>query len=81
MRNWVVTSECKDRDEPTLSTFHISLEFSIWMSESRTELISCGPNIEHPVGQSILLLVCVATKRVTDSEQRVDLSQCVSAVV
>jgi hypothetical protein len=50
-----------------------SLEFSIWMSESRTELNSCGPNIEHTVGQLIPLLFSVATEHVTISGQRVDL--------
>jgi hypothetical protein len=50
-----------------------SLEFCIWMSESRAELNSCGPNMEHQVGQLIPLLFSVATKRVTISGQRVDL--------
>jgi hypothetical protein len=30
-----------------------SLQFSLSLSESRTELAVCGPNIEHPVGQFI----------------------------
>jgi hypothetical protein len=42
-------------------------------TESRTELTSCGPNIEHPVRQLIPLLFSVATKHVTISGQRVDL--------
>jgi hypothetical protein len=32
-----------------------SLEFSIWISESRIELTSCGPNRDHQVEQLILL--------------------------
>jgi hypothetical protein len=49
-----------------------SLEICLWMSESPTELTSCGANIEHPVGHSILLFFSVATKRVSISGQHLD---------
>jgi hypothetical protein len=50
-----------------------SLEFSRpGCLNLRTEPTSCGPNIEHPVGE-LIPLFSVATKRVTISGQRVDL--------
>jgi hypothetical protein len=45
----------------------LGLWLSLWLSESRSELISCRSNIEHPVGELIPLLFSVATKRVTIS--------------
>jgi hypothetical protein len=50
-----------------------SLKFSLWMYQSRTELTSCGQNMEHPVGQSIPLLFSVVMKCVSVSRQRVNL--------
>jgi hypothetical protein len=58
------------------------------MSESPTELTSCGPYIEHPVGQLIPLLFSVALKRVIISGQqysllrkRVSASRCLATDV
>jgi hypothetical protein len=50
-----------------------SMQCNLSNSEFRTELTSCGPNIEHRVAQLTVLLYSVATKRVTINRQRSDL--------
>jgi hypothetical protein len=54
-----------------VSSLSNSLQLST--TESRTELTSCGPNMEHPVGKFIPLLLSIATKHDTISRQRIDL--------
>jgi hypothetical protein len=51
-----------------------SLEFSLWISESWTEVTTCGPNTDQSI---VFCYSPLAWKRVTISGQRVDLYKCI----